>query len=414
MIDLFSQEVRDNPYPAYKKIREAGAAVFDEKSGIWFIGRHHDVANALRNVEAFSSRGIAGFESTLVGQDGVLHSRVRKMIQAAFSPAYINSLRSAIETEADRTMKLFANSERLEFVSEIAGAVPTAVLSWMLGGVEDKVPEFKRWAGAIFSTHTRLREEREMSAGKRLLKKIVRFISATAAERSILADMAECEAFLRKHFKEAANGDTGGWIAELLCENQEAKLISTEEMIDLGLVFVVAATETTISFISTAVSILAMDVKLQNQLRSNQDLIDPFLEEVLRYDAPVQRRPRRVTKDVPVGDIVLPAGAPVVLLIGSANRDPERFPEPDEFRIDRAPNPYLSFGAGPHFCPGFQLGKLEARALILSMLNILPPFKLARPDEKIEQHPNLLLRGPRELNLTLKPPGGSADSQKTC
>jgi cytochrome P450 len=406
MIDLFSEEVRNNPYPAYKQIRDAGPAVFDRKKRVWFIGRYQDVLNVLRDSEAFSNKGV-GFESTLGGQDGLLHARVRKMIQTAFSPSHINSLRSAINTEAERTVKCFSDRNEVEFISEIAGAVPAAVLSWMLGGVDEKIPEFKRWSDAILSS--RSRREKKKGSVKRFINRILRSGSATEEEKSQMADMAECEAFLREHFMAVANGTSGGWITDLLCEKHGANQISTEEMIDLGLVFVAAATETTISFIGAAVNILAKDGTLQDQLRSNPDLIEPFLEEVLRYDSPTQRRPRRAVKKVQIGHVMLPKGARVVLLVGSANRDPEKFLRPDEFRMDRNPNPHLSFGAGPHFCPGAQLGKMEARALVTSMLTLLPPFRLARPEEKVEQIPKFVVRGPRKLDITFRRPSEFRD-----
>jgi cytochrome P450 len=395
-IDLYSDEVRQNPYPSYAEIRRAGAAVYDHKKSMWYVGRYNDVFEVLRNAESFSNQK-SGVESTLHGADGVLHKKARKIVQPAFSPEHIKMLQQAIQDLAVDTADRIAQLGHCEFVSQVAGVIPGRVFAWMLGNADDKVRDFRRWSDGIV-----------MAGGERLHKKSKskwrRWISAFLPRKSPppkagKADLQECEAFLKKHFCRAGVEPTGGWITDLIAGNREHNGLLDHELIDIGLLFVVAANETTTSLIASAAYILARDSSLQEQLRHDPGLIEPFIEEVLRYEAPAQRRPRFAVQDTQIGDVSIPAGSRIMALIGAANRDPEKFPEPDQFRLDRQPNRHLSFGAGPHFCIGSELARMEARAMLGALLQRAPFFRLANPEERIEHPAVLNIRGPRRLHL---------------
>ena len=400
MIDLSTERFRNNPYPAYEEVRKAGTAIYDEKLNQWYVGRYADVVKILRNSDAFSS-SLAGFESTLVGQDGREHLRIRRMIQVGFSTEHIKSLQPAIHAEAQRVVMNLAGRNEFELISEVASAVPAAVLSWMLGTSDMDTDVFHRWARAILSSPRRSSIPKTRN---RLLRYCKELLPGGRKRAAIQSDVIECEQFLKEHFRMAMENQSDGWITNLLCENYANGLITIPEMIDLCMTFVVAASETTISFIGTAAKILAEDDMLQSTLRSDESLMDSFLEEVLRYDSPTQRHPRFAVDDIQINEITFKKGDTIIALIGSAHRDGDKFPAPDVFDIYRKPNQHIAFGAGPHICPGAQLGRMEAKAVLQCLLSILPPFRLSYPDSEIKYLPKLVVRGPQELPLTLLSP----------
>ena len=138
---------------------------------------------------------------------------------------------------------------------------------------------------------------------------------------------------------------------------------------------------------------------LFRSIRKNPQLLVPFIEEVLRYDSPVQRRPRITTCPTKIGNVDIPVGSQIEALIGSANRDMDKFPDADQFRFDREPNRHLTFGAGTHFCLGFELARLEAFVALDTLVRQLPIMTLAQSTEDLEYPDNLSRRGPRKLHI---------------
>ena len=396
MIDLYSQDVKDNPYPTYEKLRSTGRVIFEESQKVWIVPSYEEVRHVLRKSELFSSRN-AGVEDTLLGADGLLHSRVRKMLQAAFSPTKIGSLNSAIQKEADRITENLNPTKETEFVSEIAGVVPTAVLSWMLNASSEDIPDLKNWSRVIMNLGDKRKRDKKTRSGSGLgIEGGIFRLRSKGADSS---EFAKFEDFIKSHIGGTVRDESSGWVAELLAQKNQDGGLTDDELIDLGCLFVIAASETTTSFISSAILILARDRAQQEQLSDQTVDLEIFMEEVLRFESPVQRRPRYVSKETEIAGVKLSAGDRIVALIGSANRDSEMFESPDKFIPDRKPNQHLAFGAGPHFCIGSQLGKMEAKAMVGSILANLPPFRLARPSEKIEQNPYIMLRGPARLHL---------------
>lgn len=381
--DLDSDAVRANPYPAYASLREAGHAHRDPRTGDWFVGRYADVRQVLRDSEDFSHR-IAGFEPTLQGADGEAHRKVRRLLQPGFAPNVILALEPDVRALADRVVAGLAGRGRCEFMSEAAFVVTATVVGWMLDDRGTTPAEQRRRAEEIIHQAPR-RLRHEPTGGN------------DAPE--IPTELARIDAYLRELLQRAVRGETSGWLVDLLAQHHREGRITEKAFADIGLLLIAGATETTASLMGNAILLLARDPALQQRLRDDPGLIEAFVEEVLRFEAPVQRRPRIATREAAVGDAVLPEGATVFALIGAANRDPEVFPDPDSFRLDREANRHLSFGAGAHLCPGALLGRIETRALVGAVLRDLPPFRLASPEAPVPQPASLSIRGPRRLEI---------------
>ena len=418
IINLVSDKVRQNPYPAYEELRHAGHAVYDPRRNLWYIGRYDDVSEVLRNQKCFSNR-LTGVESTLLGADGIMHSRSRNIVQPAFTPERVAELDEAIHLFVNKLIASIADKDEIELIMDFAFLIPTTGISWMLGIDEDRVYDLRRWSAAILrSTKSRRRAKKwhtksksktglydnnqpgyfgrwseslhHNTAVKWLIKK---FHSDTAS------NIKECKEFFINHFNRAREKPTGGWVTDLLMDNNKDDKLTTEELLDISFLMIVAGTETTTDLIGNAALLLASNPQIQDQIRNDPQLVKPFIEEVLRYDSPVQRRPRITTCPTKIGDVDIPENSRIEVLIGSANRDPEKFLDADQFRFDRKPNRHLSFGAGSHFCLGAELARLEATAALNALTQQLPIMTLACPLEDLEYPTNLSRRGPKQLHI---------------
>jgi cytochrome P450 len=181
--------------------------------------------------------------------------------------------------------------------------------------------------------------------------------------------------------------------------------LSSDDVLAITALLLLAGTETTTKLLGNAVLLLTRNVDLQVSLRANKELIPQFVEEMLRYDSSLQRRSRTTTRDTQIGGLPVPKGARIQLLVGSANRDPEKFSEPDQFQVGRKLNRHLAFGSGPHFCLGAHLARLEAAIAIETMIERMPQFVLARPDAPTDFGTSFMVRGPIRLDLVFPPPG---------
>ena len=356
--DLFSQQVQRNPYPAYAELRRSAPVHHDPRTNIWFISRHDDVFAALTQPEVFSSRvGPVGMGSTLLGADPPAHTRVRRIVQRSFTLARINALEELIRSRAEELVQRAGRRGRFELVADLAAQIPLAVIARILGVDAARHEDLRRWSDAMLHAHA--------------------------------TGIAEC----RRHLTQTlASGSA------LLSATDGAEQLGPEELIDVGMLLVIAGIETTTNLIGNALLVLTLQPALQTRLRASPQLVAPFIEEVLRYDAPVQRKLRIATRATDVAGVRIPGGARVEVLLGSANRDEGKFPDAERFLIEREPNRHLAFGAGPHFCLGAQLARLEASAVLEALLR-LPPLRRASPDARVEFIPSFSVRGPQRLEL---------------
>lgn len=404
-IDLNSGEVRQNPYPAYDEVRRAGHAVYDPWRNLWSVGRYDDVFEVLRNNEIFSNK-VTGVESTLGGADGTSHTRSRNIVRAAFSAERIAALDGAIRSLAEKLASRIAGRETCEFMGEYAVLIPTTVIAWMLGLDDTRPGDLYRWSAVIIESAGARRHVKKYTRLHGLRSWLEAIFVSTGAGRFIhkkhtdtMKEVAECEACLIDHFNRARKKSNGGWIMDLHINGSDGDRLSMKELLDISFLMITAGTETTTDLIGNAALLLASNPQIQDYLRDNPELVEPFIEEVLRYDSPVQRRPRVAKHPVTIGDVDIPEGAQIEALIGSANRDPEKFPEADQFRLDRNPNRHITFGAGPHFCLGAQLARLEATAALDVLIRKLPKMTLACTVEDLTYPEMLTMRGPQQLPI---------------
>lgn len=382
--------IRD-PYPHYARLRALGRVVYDPERDTWMVGRYHDVEDVLGDAERYSHR-ISGLEPTLTGRDPPEHTRVREHFKGPFAASLVKSLEPRLRALADRLLAPLAAAGGGEVVGDVAHHLPIAVMAWGLGMDEATMAELMGAAPALDRERLRkLHKRRRGSLGARLGLRPRR-----ASKPGLSAQLERGVEQLDAFFDAAGERSTGGFITDLLVEKERAGHVSREEMIDLALLMTIGGTETSTHLMATCAHRLATRPDEQERLRADPARVPGFVEEALRFEPPAQRRPRVPHRALTIGDVEIPAGARVEGFIAAANRDPQVFPDPDAFVLDRDPNPHLSFSVGPHLCLGAGMARSESVAFVQALL-ALPPLRLSDPDMVVRWPDNKVVRGPVRL-----------------
>jgi cytochrome P450 len=377
-----------NPYPAFLAFRgpnpvrylrlPAGAITGrTEPLYAWALLRHADVVATLRDPVTFSSQTPAVIKAipklTLLHDDPPHHTHLRRLMSKAFSPQRIASLADWIRRIAAELLDT-AGSGPVEFMSAYAVPLPMRIIAAMLGVPDEDYPSFRLWSEAIVSyagvpAEERARKNQEMMSY---------FGQMIAARRS----------------QPAAD------LVSALVE-AEAGSLSDAEVRGFAAVLLIAGNETTTNLIGNMMALLADRPELWRRVREDRSLVEPIIEESLRYESPVQRLSRVTARPVRFGEVELGVGEVVDIFYGAANRDPAVFEEPEEFRPERPANhQHVAFGLGTHFCLGAQLARLEARITLNELLDRFPV--LGRGAEPaVRQRIVQLSLGYKSLPLTL-------------
>ena len=381
-VDLLSSRVRDDPYPYYAHLRRDAPVHHFEAYGFWTVSRFDDVTSVLKRPNLFSSSGIASFESTLLGSDPPAHTRIRARVSALFSTHGITALEGTIRSVAERLCDAFVTGGRCELIAELAGPLPLEMMARLLGTDPGRSEDFRRWSNAVV-----------VGAG-----------AAADAEQQDQAerDLQAFHRFFAEHVDRCRMTPTRGPLGGLFEGEDGQEGLSPDEAADVAKLLMVAGNETTTNLIGNAVLALLQNPREMALVRAEPPLIPGLLEEVLRYDAPVQMVRRVTTRKTELGGVAIPSGAVVMALIGSANRDPDHFEDPDRFLIRRNPRDHLAFGIGPHFCVGAHLARLEARIALETLFSRVRKIRPTHPLTRIDRRASLHVRGPERLGLTFE------------
>jgi cytochrome P450 len=382
-----SPEAIENPYPFYAYLREHAPVYWIEPLQAWALSRYADVDFALRNPQIFPS---SGFTNQTLGDlnptpetPWILdmnppdHTRLRKLANKGFLPRLIRALEPRVQEITRQLIASLRSQTEGDLVSMLSGPLPTTVIAEMLGVEEDRLSDFKRWSDDIVLGTSRPTEE------------------ATRAR------VRESGAALRAYFEqliERRRTDSGADVLSALVRaEEEHDTLTSAEILGLAILLLLAGNETTTNLIGNAVRNLLSHPEELAKVRADRTLVPSLVEEVLRYESPVQLIPRQTARAVELEGGKIPAGATVFLLLGSANRDERKFPEPDRFDVTRNPQDHVAFGYGIHYCLGAPLARLEGRMALDSLLFDCPPFTCTR--EYLPQIASIVVRGVQSLPL---------------
>jgi len=388
-----------NPYPLYAMLR-ASNPVFrlpipaETGAGVWLLTRHADVEHVLRDKRFSVQRREAdvfklyadqlpaalvegpGGAQTMLMKDPPEHTRLRGLVNKAFTPRRIAELAPRLETLIRELFDDILERGETDWIHDVAEPVPAIVIAELLGVPPEDHRQFRAWSSELINRIPAVGAGRADIAGA--LEKILDYLRGQIAER-------------RRH--PADDLLTG------LIEARDARdALSEDEMVATAFLLLIAGHETTTNLIGNGTLALLRHPEQLERLRAEPALLDNAIEEMLRFDSPVQATVRVITETTRLGDHDLAPGALVVTGIGAANRDPEVHPEPDRFDVARDPIRHLAFGFGTHFCLGASLARLEARSVFEALLDRSQRVELAAEGD-LEYRPNPLLRGLNALPL---------------
>lgn len=376
-----------DPFPQYERMRATAPVFQDDQSGSWHVFRYDDVQRVLSEHATFSSR-MGGdnpsgtgqlFASSLITTDPPRHRQLRSLVTQAFTPKAVDALAPRIAGLTDELMAEIAGKGSADLIRDLAYPLPVIVISELMGIPSEDRERFKHWSDVIVSQ--------------------TRTLPASETQDSTTSEMVEYFLALIDQRRSRPGTDL---ISSLLAAEIDGQKLTVPELLGFCALLLVAGNETTTNLIGNAVLCLAESPGTLERLLSEPALVPQALEEVLRFRSPVQSMYRVAVADTVVGDQLIPAGAPIVAWIGSANRDGQQFQRAAEFDVDRNPNRHLAFGHGIHFCLGAPLARLEARIALEALLSRLPGLSVAS-GAQLERMDSSIVYGLKELPVTWQP-----------
>jgi hypothetical protein len=316
----------------------------------------------------------------LIFMDPPEHTRLRKLLNKGFSPAAVEGLRPQVEAIVDGMLKPLQHGSEIELMREFANPIPVRIILEMLGISEELGDTFVSWSRAIAAFRGNPNRTVE---------------EARAAQDALIA----LTDFFRKTVAERRRNKGNDLISLLIDIEEEGEVLTEEELYAQCIALLFAGHETTRNLIGNGMYTLLQNPEKTAELRENPEMIRSAVEELLRYESPVQFTARVLKEDIEVCGQPIRKGWTVLCMLGAANRDPKQFKDPDELDLKRLNNQHLAFGAGLHFCIGAQLARLEGQVAILNLVQRFPEMKLtgSRP----EWAPTFGLRGLENLSVVL-------------
>lgn len=370
-VDLFADHVLEDPYPAYRRLREQGAVVYLEALDAWALPRYDQIRAALGDWETFSSAGVAlngvvneMLVGTVLAADPPEHDRLRAVLADRLGPRAIRHLQADIEARAQTLVDSVLATGSFDAVHDLAVVFPFSVVFDLIGLPETARPNMLRWADVTFEVCGPMNQRTQ--AGLPVLAELFQWVSTLAA-----SDLKE------------------GSMGRAVFEAADAGRIRPESCIPLIAAYTSAGLDTTINSIANSIHLFATHPAEWDRVCADPAILGSAFNEVLRYDAPVQVFGRMAAKDTTIDGIAVPAGAQLLMLYGSGNRDERHYPDPDRFNAARNPMDHLTFGYGTHGCAGQALAKIEAHAVLRALASRVRRFEVGEP----VRHLNNTVRG---------------------
>jgi cytochrome P450 len=393
--DLLGPGMVADPYPVYHRLRAADPVHWHEPFQAWVLTRYDDILPALHDLRLSSDRArhieqIIGHGElhplfSLVGKrmsftDPPQHTRLRRIVSKAFTPHAVAALQPRIQGYVDRLLDRVQGQGRMDVIGDFAFPLPATVILGLLGVPVEARDRIRGWSDDFM---------------------LVLSNDPSSIPVESYARAAEAAGRLTDHFShlvaERRTSPHDDLLTVLVHAEDEGDRLAEEELYATANILMVAGHETTTNLIGNGLLALLRHPDELRRLRQEPALISQAIEEMLRYDSPVQLVTRLAREDMALGGKTIRQGQLVHLMLGAANRDPQHFPAPDRLDVTRAPEKHLAFGQGTHYCLGAALARLEGHVAFETLLRRMPEIRFGA--ETPEYHENFNLRGLKSLSV---------------
>ncbi|HYH94417.1 cytochrome P450 [Hyalangium sp.] len=396
---LMTRQFQVDPYPTYERLRDEAPAYFSEGWGGWLLTRYQDVQGGFKDPRLSSNRAgafgamlpaalkerlapvVSSLSSWALLIDPPDHTRVRALVNKAFTPRLVEYLRPLIQEQVDLFLDKAEAAGKLDMVHDVANLLPVAVIGDMLGIPREDGLKLRVWANA-FAT----------------------FFGTTKYTPEVLdlmrTGIVEMEEYFRGLIAQRRKSSTQGsdLLSTMIGAEDQGRFLSEQEVLATCSLVLFAGHETTTHLLANGLYLLLKNPEQREVMLGSDEQLEAAVEEVLRYESPIQRLSRVITEDFELHGQTLRKGQKAFLMIGAANRDSRQFPEADRLNLQRQDNRHIALGFGIHYCLGAALGRMEGQIALRTVLRRFPKLRLLEEPERLE---NVAFRGFKSLPVSL-------------
>ena len=397
LLQLLSPEVLADPHALYRALREHEPVHWDPYMHAWVVTSYPEVIAVLMNysaertptLEYLEQLGLSfmkPFSEMMLQQmlfmDGAMHARLRSICSAAMTPHRVEELRTVIESTADELIDKFIAKGSMDMISDFANPFPAIVTATLLGVPAEDHRQLGAWVIDLAEVLGNFQHHPDRVA-------------------EIVRSLEDMKSYVAARMEEERSQPTNGLIHSLMTAEFDGDRLSDEEVITNTIITLIGGHETTTNLIASGFLTLLHDPESLAFLRNHPEISGSAVEELLRFESPVQHTARIAPTDMQLGGKTIEKGSRVVAVLAAANRDPNRFTEPDRLDLVRPDNRHLAFGWAAHFCFGAPLARMEGRIAFNKLLSRLP--RPALIDKKWNWRGNAALRGLTALHISFDP-----------
>jgi pimeloyl-[acyl-carrier protein] synthase len=375
-VDWLSEAFLADPYPYYRELRESDPVHYDQARSVWILTRYDDVVRVLRDDSLFSAEH--GLSGSMLVSNPPDHTRLRTLVSKAFTPRTVSQLTARVEELVDGLLDAVADDGGMEVISQFAYPLPITVIAELLG-VEPERRGFFRAAS----------EKIAVALGPITDPEVAR--RATEGRDDLIG-------YFNELIPQRTADPRDDLLSALVQAEHHGDMLNRDELLAMLLLLLVGGHETTVNLIGNGLLAVLRHPQQLALLRRDVGGESRAVEELLRYDSPVQYSGRLAREDLDIGGKRIEAGQSVRAIVAAANRDPEVFADPEGLDLTRDPNPQVAFGSGIHFCLGAPLARLEGAIALAALVRRLPNLRLA--GDELRWRPAAVLRGLVALPVT--------------
>ncbi|MBV8454384.1 MAG: cytochrome P450 [Deltaproteobacteria bacterium] len=388
----WDEAYRANPYPHYKPLYGRPPYLLNLFAPMALVGRYRDAARIVRDHERFSSvppmspfmqdrLDVFGTAPRVVFSDPPVHTRLRRLVSRAFTPKRIQDLEPRIREFTKILLDRVAEKGTFEVMGDLANILPVMVIAEILGVPPEDYLTFKQWSDRVIESDNTL--------------------PGTPLPEIVKNAFHSLRGYFISEIEKRRRSPGQDLVSALVASRDEAEALTEEELITFVVLLLLAGNETTTNLIGNGMLALGRNPEQLQKLIREPQLMPRAIEEMLRYDCPVQSTARWPKIDVTIDGVQLKANTATFVMVAAANRDPEQFPNPDTFDITREPNEHLAFGEGIHYCLGAPLARMEGAIAIGAALARFPRLHLLNPEQQFSYKGSYFLRGLAELPMAI-------------